>query len=94
MTKRPFRCGSDVKKAIIVGGSGYVGSVVVRHRLEVDHNVHATANKNHRLLNGLLPESGIHIRTLNGRPAEAVQLVTSLSDAIVHLAAHYDARII
>jgi nucleoside-diphosphate-sugar epimerase len=93
--KRPFRCGSDVKKAIIAGLNGYVGSVVVRHRLEAVYDVHATANKNHRLLNRLLSEGSMHIHnTLHGRPAEAVRLVTSLSpDATFHLAARYDARI-
>jgi hypothetical protein len=46
-----------VKRAIIPGGNGYVGYVVVRGRLEVGYDVHATSNKDDRLLKGLLSES-------------------------------------
>jgi hypothetical protein len=66
-----------VKKATIAAGNGYVGSVVIRHRLEADYNVLAAAIQDHRLLKGLLSESSIHV--LRGRPAETVQLVTSFS---------------
>lgn len=82
-----------MKKAIIAAGNGYVGSVVVRHRLEADYDVLVAAIKHHRLLKGLPSESSIHI--LHGGPAEAVQLVISFSrDAAFCLIAHYDARTI
>ena len=81
-----------MKKAIIDGGSGYVGRFVVRHLAEAVYDVHAITNKKHRLLKGLLSESSMH--TLHGRPAEAVELATSLSpEATFHLVA-YDAQII
>jgi nucleoside-diphosphate-sugar epimerase len=46
-----------VKKATVPGGNGYAGFVVVRHRLEAGYDVHATSNKNDRLLKGRQAES-------------------------------------
>jgi nucleoside-diphosphate-sugar epimerase len=80
--------GSGIRKALVTGGNGYVGSVLVRHLVQAGWNVHAVANRNHQILNGLLPHTNIHL--LHGTPSDAVQLVTGLApNAIFHLAAHY-----
>ncbi len=77
-----------MKKALITGGNGYIGSVLVRHLVCTGVDVHAIANKSHGLLHNLLPKNNIHI--LHGNASEAVPLVTSLApDAIFHLAAHH-----
>ncbi len=74
-----------LKTALVTGGNGYLGSVLVRHLAECGFTVHAFANKNRQVLDRLLPAGQIHV--LTGDLSDTVELTGCLApDAIFHLA--------
>ncbi len=77
-----------MKRAVVTGGNGYVGSSLVKHLLAEGWTVHAIVNENHQRLDPLLPQNHIHVSTKDF--VDAADLVTRLQpDAIFHLAAVY-----
>ncbi len=78
-----------MKRALLTGGNGFVGSQLVAALLGAGVDVHAIANSNHQRLSPLLPEDHIHVMGQNHYNAS--DLVTTLQpDAIFHLAAVYE----
>jgi len=76
---------TEVRKALLTGGNGYVGSILLQLLASRGVEVHALANRNSERLEQLLPASRIH-RT-EGRDAFYSELVQELKpDAIFHLA--------
>lgn len=75
----------NLKTALVTGGNGYLGSVLVRHLVECGFTVHAIAHKNRQVLDRVLPEGQIHV--LTGDLSDTVELTGRLKpDAIFHLA--------
>jgi nucleoside-diphosphate-sugar epimerase len=76
---------STIRKALITGGNGYIGSVLLRRLLRNGIEVHALANSNRERLDTLLPASQIHCA--NGDATFLQKLIVELQpDAIFHLA--------
>ncbi len=77
-----------MRRVVISGGNGYIGSSLVRRLLAQGVDVHALANENHQRLDGLLPPGNIHVLTAGA--GDAVEVVTRVQpDTIFHLAAVY-----
>ncbi len=77
-----------VKRAIITGGNGFVGSAVIQALVHAGVEVHALVNDNYQRLTKLLPASNIHI--IRDTPQEAVEVVLRVRpDALFHLASVY-----
>jgi len=78
--------GSILRKAVLTGGNGYVGSELIRQLLAEGVDVHAIANNNTDRLVHLLPSASIH--AIGDDFAGIAALVERLEpDAIFHLAA-------
>lgn len=77
-----------MRKVIISGGNGFVGSSLSSHLLKRGVEVHALVNANHQRLDEILPAENIH--ELEGDVSSAVEIVTRVQpDTIFHLAAVY-----
>jgi nucleoside-diphosphate-sugar epimerase len=77
-----------LRRVIITGGNGFLGSHLVDRLVRRGVTVHAIANNNHQRLDALLPPEQIHV--LSEGPYSASRLVTDLQpDVIFHLAAVY-----
>jgi nucleoside-diphosphate-sugar epimerase len=77
-----------MRKAIVTGGNGFIGSSLISRLMSVDVEVHAIVNENHQRLDSILPAGCIHV--LHGGIGSAVDIVTRLNpDTIFHLAAVY-----
>ena len=75
---------TTIRKALITGGNGYIGSILVRQMLALGIEVHALAHRNREELDRLLPASHIHCAEGD---ANLSSLVGKLQpDAIFHLA--------
>ena len=78
-----------MRRVILTGGNGFVGSHLVETLAAAGVEVHAVANANHQKLDTLLPPEQIHV--IRQSPYAAADLVTRLEpDAIFHLAAVYE----
>ena len=78
-----------MRRVILTGGNGFVGSHLVETLVAAGVEVHAVANANHQKLSTLLPPEQIHV--IRQSPYAAAELVTRLEpDAIFHLAAVYE----
>ncbi len=78
-----------MRRVILTGGNGFVGSHLVETLVAAGVEVHAVANANHQKLDTLLPPEQIHV--IRQSPYAAAELVTRLEpDAIFHLAAVYE----
>ena len=78
-----------MRRAILTGGNGFVGSHLVETLVADGVEVHAVANEAHQRLNTLLPPERIHV--IRQSPYAAAELVTRIEpDAIFHLAAVYE----
>ena len=78
-----------MRRVILTGGNGFVGSHLVETLVAAGVEVHAVANANHQKLSALLPAEQIHV--FRQSPYAAAELVTRLEpDAIFHLAAVYE----
>jgi NAD(P)-dependent dehydrogenase (short-subunit alcohol dehydrogenase family) len=76
---------SSIRKALITGGNGYIGSVLLRRLLQDGVEVHALANRNRERLDSLLPSERIHC--VEGESKFFSDIVRNLEpDAIFHLA--------
>ena len=77
-----------MRKVIVSGGNGFIGSSLIRCLLSKGIVVHAIVNENHQRLDAILPEECIHI--LRGGAGSVVEIVTRVEpDTIFHLAAVY-----
>jgi len=73
-----------IKKALVTGGNGYIGSVLIQRLLKDGVDVHALANLNRERLEALLPAERIH--SAEGKSKFFSDLVRELEpDAIFHL---------
>jgi len=79
---------SLIKKAVITGGNGFVGSSLVARLVKMGVEVHALANENHQKLDALLPPNQIH-ELLTGAQSAAEVVLKVEPDSIFHLAAVY-----
>ena len=78
-----------MRKAIVTGGNGFLGSHLIQSLTAGKVDVHAIANTNHQRLDALLPADRIHVLGENVHNSAA--LVTQIEpDAIFHLAAVYE----
>ncbi len=78
-----------MRRVILTGGNGFIGSHLVETLVAAGVEVHAVANANHQKLDTLLPTEQIHV--IRQSPYAAAELVTRLQpDAIFHLAAVYE----
>ena len=76
---------TNIRKALLTGGNGYIGSILLQHLLQQGVEVHALANRNRERLDTLLPPERIH--SAEGDAAFFSNLVKDLQpDAIFHLA--------
>jgi nucleoside-diphosphate-sugar epimerase len=76
---------SKIRRALITGGNGYIGSVLLQRLLREGVEVHALANRNRERLDTLLPKDYIH--PAEGDTAFLSRLVTQVQpDVIFHLA--------
>lgn len=77
-----------MRKVIVSGGNGFIGSSLIRCLLAKGVEVHAIVNENHQRLDTILPEECIHL--LRGGAGSAVEIVARVEpDTIFHLAAVY-----
>lgn len=77
-----------MRRAIVTGGNGFIGSSLVKHLISQGTEVHAIVNENHQRLDAMLPPEQIHV--LQDGIGAAVGIVTNVQpDAIFHLAAVY-----
>lgn len=77
-----------MRRAVVTGGNGYIGSSLVRELTLLGVEVHALANNNHQRLDSLLPPEQIHVLPKGARTV--VDVVKKVEpDAIFHLAAVY-----
>jgi nucleoside-diphosphate-sugar epimerase len=76
---------TNIRKALLTGGNGYIGSVLLQYLVQQGVEVHALANRNRNRLDTLLPPERIHSAV--GDAAFFCNLVKELQpDAIFHLA--------
>jgi nucleoside-diphosphate-sugar epimerase len=76
---------TQIRKALLTGGNGYIGSILLQHLLQQGVEVHALANRNRERLDTLLPPD--HIHSAEGDAAFFCELVKNLQpDVIFHLA--------
>jgi nucleoside-diphosphate-sugar epimerase len=77
-----------MRKVIVSGGNGYIGSSLVSCLTSKGVEVHAIVNENHQRLDAILPAECIHV--LRDGVGTAVEIVTRVNpDTIFHLAAVY-----
>jgi nucleoside-diphosphate-sugar epimerase len=77
-----------MRKVIVTGGNGFIGSSLVQRLVASGVEVHALVNENHQRLDTILPKPFIHV--LQDGVSSVVDLVTRLEpDTIFHLAAVY-----
>jgi len=79
---------SSIKKAVVTGGNGFVGSSLVARLVKMGVEVHALANENHQKLDALLLPDQIHELSTGAQSAAEVVLKVE-PDSIFHLAAVY-----
>jgi nucleoside-diphosphate-sugar epimerase len=77
-----------VRRVIITGGNGFVGSSLISRLVEMGVEVHALVNQNHQRLDKILPPECIHVleRYVSSSVATVLQVQP---DTIFHLAAVY-----
>jgi nucleoside-diphosphate-sugar epimerase len=77
-----------IRKVVVSGGNGFIGSSLVRRLVGRGIEVHALANENHQRLDRMLPSQQIHVVT--GDASQASEFVLAIQpDVIFHLAAVY-----
>jgi nucleoside-diphosphate-sugar epimerase len=77
-----------MRKVIVTGGNGFIGSSLISRLVASEVEVHAIVNENHQRLDDILPSECIHV--LRDGIGTAVEIVTSVNpDTIFHLAAVY-----
>ena len=77
-----------MRKVIVTGGNGFIGSVLIQKLVASGVEVHALVNENYQRLDSILPKCSIHV--LQDGVGSVVDLVTRLEpDTIFHLAAVY-----
>jgi nucleoside-diphosphate-sugar epimerase len=77
-----------MRKVIVSGGNGFIGSSLILSLLAKGIEVHAIVNENHQRLDAILPGECIHV--LRDGIGSVVEIVTRVvPDAIFHLAAVY-----
>jgi nucleoside-diphosphate-sugar epimerase len=77
-----------MRKVIVSGGNGFIGSSLILCLLAKSIEVHAIVNENHQRLDAILPGDCIHV--LHGGIGSVVEIVTRvIPDTIFHLAAVY-----
>ena len=77
-----------MRKVIVSGGNGFVGSTLVKRLAAMNFEVHAIVNENHQRLDKILPSHCIHV--LQDGIGSAVEIVTRVKpETIFHLAAVY-----
>ena len=78
----------SMRKVIVSGGNGFIGSSLILSLLAKGIEVHAIVNENHQRLDAILPGECIHV--LRDGIGSVVEIVTRVvPDAIFHLAAVY-----
>lgn len=77
-----------MRKVIVSGGNGFIGSSLILCLIAKGIEVHAIVNENHQRLDAILPGDCIHV--LRDGIGSVVEIVTHVvPDAIFHLAAVY-----
>lgn len=77
-----------MRRVIITGGNGFLGSHLIDRLVQRGVTVHAIANNNHQKLDTLIPPEQIHV--LGSDPYAASELVIRIQpNVIFHLAAVY-----
>jgi nucleoside-diphosphate-sugar epimerase len=77
-----------MRKVVVSGGNGFIGSSLIRKLTAAGVEVHALVNDNHQRLGAMLPPDCIHV--LKEGVGSAVEIVTRVQpDTIFHLAAVY-----
>jgi nucleoside-diphosphate-sugar epimerase len=77
-----------MKRVVMSGGNGYIGSALIRRLVAEGVEVHALVNENHQRLDTLLPSSQIYVcSTAANKAADLVHQIQP--DAVFHLAAVY-----
>lgn len=77
-----------MRKVVISGGNGFIGSSLCQRLSREGVAVHALVNENHQRLDAILPQKNIHV--LDQGASSAVATIVQLQpDAIFHLAAVY-----
>lgn len=74
-----------MRKVLVTGGNGYIGSVLVQHLSRSGMEVHALANRNRQRLDEILPPQNVHLLG-DDYPAIEALVVQLAPDAIFHLA--------
>jgi nucleoside-diphosphate-sugar epimerase len=91
MFRDPDRSGTTdepMRKAIVSGGNGFIGSALIEQLVLRGVEVHALVNENHQRLAAIIPQNCIH--GLKGEVSSAVEIVKRVQpDTIFHLAAVY-----